>query len=39
MPHVDPIDVASVDRGGDPVQRVTDDPVARPYASSLERLD
>jgi hypothetical protein len=39
LPHMDPIDLAPVDVVGDPVQRVTDDPVARPYVSGLERLD
>jgi hypothetical protein len=36
---VDPIYLAPVDGMGYPVQRVTDDPVSRPYASGLERLD
>ena len=39
VPHVDPIDLAPVDGVGDSVQRVTDDPVARSYASGLEHLD
>ena len=36
---VDAIYLAPVNGVGDLIQRVTDDPVARPYASGLERPD
>src|SRR6266542_3994611 len=39
MPHVDPIDLASIDGVRDPIQGVADDPVARLYPGCLQRFD
>ena len=39
VPHVDPVDLAAIDRVRDPVQRVADDPIASPHARSFQRFD
>jgi hypothetical protein len=39
MPHMDPIDLATVDDVGDLIHRVADDPVARLHAGCLQRFD
>jgi hypothetical protein len=39
VPHVDPVDLAAIDRVRDPVQRVADDPIASPHTRSFQRFD
>src|SRR3954462_12749355 len=39
VPHMDPIDRASIDRMGNPVHRVADNPVTGLHAGRLQRFD